>query len=126
MASSAIEAVFAPLLGKPAWHVKKGHGSFITMEFGEPNLKIREPLQPRENGSEVSERLSTTRKVTVRGEWHLWVYCCHWEIARGSVLEAYDESEDHVIISAASFIEGGELELFVMDSNGSNPHRLSD
>ena len=34
---------FAKLLGLPCWGVKRGWGSFLTLEFGEPHLEVVEP-----------------------------------------------------------------------------------
>jgi hypothetical protein len=33
------------ILGKPCWNVKRGHGSFLTLEFGQPHLVVWEPLR---------------------------------------------------------------------------------
>lgn len=35
-------AAFEPLIGLTSWSVKKGHGSFVTMEFGDPERLIIE------------------------------------------------------------------------------------
>jgi hypothetical protein len=39
-----IERVVRRLYGKPCWGVKPGFGSFLTLEFGKPNLEVREPV----------------------------------------------------------------------------------
>jgi hypothetical protein len=85
---NAIEAGFQPLYGLPCWNVKPGYGSFLTMEFGEPHLEIREPRQAsRDDASEQVCRLLARRLVTVHGQWHLWIYCCHWSVtAQGKVI----------------------------------------
>ncbi|RIJ76775.1 hypothetical protein D1871_10435 [Nakamurella silvestris] len=31
---------FAPMIGLPCWLVRRGHGSFVTLEFGSPQLTI--------------------------------------------------------------------------------------
>jgi hypothetical protein len=59
--------IFESLFGKPAWQVEPGHGSFLTMNFGDPYLDIAEPTK-RYN----------KRSIYVRGEWYLWLYCCDW------------------------------------------------
>jgi hypothetical protein len=65
---------FSPLIGKPAWQVKRGYGSFLTLEFGEPHLTIREPMP------DASSPVLHRRNVYIRGDWHLWIYCCNWRI----------------------------------------------
>ena len=49
---SIINDIFQPLYGKPCWQVKQGYGSFLTFEFGEPHLHIREPRQVSDQVSE--------------------------------------------------------------------------
>jgi hypothetical protein len=40
---SAVGDAFSKIYGLPAWQVRKGVGSFLTLEFGEPHLQIRAP-----------------------------------------------------------------------------------
>ncbi|PJI44395.1 MAG: hypothetical protein CTR53_01420 [Ferrovibrio sp.] len=43
-----LESVFRPLIGQLVWSVRKGHGTFLTMEFGAPHLDVvgrRKPMQ---------------------------------------------------------------------------------
>ena len=79
---AVIEATFQPIYGLPCWNAKAGYGSFLTMEFGEPHLVIREP-RSRPDSSPRLQRLLARRLVTVRGEWHLWIYCCEWQVESG-------------------------------------------
>ncbi len=92
---------FEPILGCPAWQVEKGHASFLTMEFGEPQLEIREPKSPK---------FRNRRLVTIRGEWHLWIYCCGWNIAQDGERLAHYEAEDETIREAAAQLDGQCLE----------------
>jgi hypothetical protein len=39
-----IKEAFATLLGMPAWCVRKGHASCLTLEFDEPHSVIRQPM----------------------------------------------------------------------------------
>jgi hypothetical protein len=65
--SQAITDLIRALIGKSPWGLRRGVGTFLTMEFGAP-----------ENDS--------SGKV-VHGEWHLWLYNCNWRIeARDTVL----------------------------------------
>ena len=56
------------------------HGSFVTLEFGEPHLEVREPRDAEPDTSPKLRELFARRNVTIRGEWHLWVYCSSWSI----------------------------------------------
>jgi hypothetical protein len=61
---------FDPVRGLPSWEVRRGHGSFLTLEFGAPSVEVgdvrtlRTPI--------AGERLPVpSRGAYVRGEWHL-------------------------------------------------------
>jgi hypothetical protein len=66
-----ISGIIQPALGLPAWDVKLGLGSFITMQFG----------------SAIADR-----KGIKRGEWYLWIYCCGWFLEEAH--EQFIGSED--------------------------------
>jgi len=51
------------LVGKIAWNVKNGEGSFITINFGE-NIKISNSFE--------------------RGEWYLWLYFSKWVLNKSN------------------------------------------
>lgn len=109
MDSTQFEQIWSAVYGRPAWLVKKGHGSFLTFEFGEPSLRIREPRPPLGNVSErVRERLSQ-RLVMVTGEWRLWIYCCHWSIAQSGRDLAHSESPDDQIAFSTQRLDGQKL-----------------
>jgi hypothetical protein len=76
-----IDTSFEPLYGVPCWNARVGHGSFLTFEFGQPYLEIREPTPPNPEHQPSVQRLLSRRQVHVHGEWHLWVYCCDWFVS---------------------------------------------
>lgn len=109
MDSTQFEQIWSAVYGRPAWLVKKGHGSFLTFEFGEPALRIREPRPPLDDVCErVRERLSQ-RQVTVYGAWRLWIYCCHWSIAQSGKELAHSESPDDEIVLSTQRLDGQKL-----------------
>lgn len=105
----SIVELFRPLIGLPCWNVKQGYGSFLTFEFGEPSLATREPRDIPHASSRVRE-VFARRLVTVHGQWHLWIYCCGWQIRlRGEGL-ADDESSDDKIAAACGALDGQALQ----------------
>ena len=96
-----VDAFVSPILGLAAWDVKQGHGSFLTFEFGQPKLKVVERRQSRDG------RLS--RGAFVQGEWHLWIYCCHWRVFQDGSQLAWSEDADEVIGRAAASLSGQKL-----------------
>lgn len=70
-----LEEVLATFVGQIAWLPTRSLGSFVTMESGAPYLITREPIS-RPN---VSVSLAR-RRVTVRGEQHLWIQADDWTL----------------------------------------------
>jgi hypothetical protein len=107
-----IGSVLAPLIGLPAWSVKKVHGSILTFEFGTPHLYIREPRPIAELSTPNSPmgRQLQRRLVVPHGDWHLCVDCCHWRCSGiDQSTDESDESTDAEIIAAAKFMDGQRL-----------------
>jgi hypothetical protein len=102
------EAAFAPLFGVPSWLVSKGHGSFITLEFGSPSLQIDEP---RRMPLHITGAPTTAlrRLAHVRGQWHLWIYCCDWSLLLHDVQLANNESDDITMNRALQVLNGQAL-----------------
>jgi hypothetical protein len=106
-----IEKVVGELYGEPCWNVKPGLGSFLTLEFGKPRLEFREPVITSKGASlRVREHLAR-RGVQIHGEWHLWIYCCNWEVSSGRK-RIGDSSTKQKVRLAAEFLNGQKLMRF--------------
>lgn len=103
------DRIWSAVYGHPAWSVRKGHGSFLTLEFGSPTLHIREPRTALPNASEKVRELAARRLVTVTGNWHLWIYCCSWSIELSGKEAAHSESPGDDITFAAERLDGQKL-----------------
>ena len=88
------------MLGLPAWNVQQGHGSFLTFEFGEPELKINERHAPEKG---------IRRTAWVQGQWHLWIYCCNWRVRQHGTQIAWSEDVNDVIGRATAKLNGQKL-----------------
>ena len=104
----AIKRAFAPLRELPCWGVTKGHGTFLTFEFGSPHLVVREPQEVPSGASSRVRRILTRRSVLPLGEWHLWIYCCEWRVWNQDRLVG-DWSTRRRIARAAAFLNGQRL-----------------
>jgi hypothetical protein len=94
-----------PALGNPCWLVKHGHGSFVTMEFGQPRVEISGPELMRVHIEGAPER-SPRRSAFVCGDWHLWIYCCRWMLTLNGIQLAEDESDDITMDRALGVLNG--------------------
>jgi hypothetical protein len=72
---------------------------------------VREPVAARKGVStKVREHLAH-RQVYARGEWHLWIYCCDWEVhCKGKRIG--DSSTRLRTRRAAAFLNGQKLIRF--------------
>jgi hypothetical protein len=106
------------IYGKPCWGVKNCVGSDITFEFGEPHLEIREPTAANPKSSKRVRDLFARRWVNVRGDWHLWIWMCSWEILQNGKRigsnRTLKENMDRVVYS----LNGQKLVHFSMDRRG--------
>lgn len=104
-----IQSAFAPLIGLPAWGAMKGHGSFVTLEFGDPHLSVSGPCVASPGASPKAQRVLAGRVVRPHGAWHLWIYCCHWRLIVKGEQTAWSEDPDAVLIKAVQEIDGQKL-----------------
>jgi hypothetical protein len=80
MSNKIIEKTFQQLYGKPCWGLDYSE-STLSMNIGEPSLRIREPFYKTSWESESYKLRAARRIVTVRGKWWLWIYCCYWRLS---------------------------------------------
>jgi hypothetical protein len=104
-----VHDAFTDLLGLRSWSVTQGHGSFLTFEFGDPELRIHEPrMSTHFIGS--NEKLEVvTRTAFVCGSWHLWIYCCNWELTFHDRQLVHCESDSARIRRALGILNGQAL-----------------
>jgi hypothetical protein len=112
---------FAPLKDQPCWNVMQGHGSFLTMEFGEPALSIRE--YKRTVGKPLPGEHPTIAKRTafVKGQWHLYIYRCHWNISLADGARVTSDSPREDVEKLLALLSGQKLsKVTVSTRNGSS------
>ena len=105
---------FADIVGKNVWQVNRGIGSFLTMEFGLPRLEIREPKPKNELRSEVSKKILTRRRITVLGEWHLWLQCTSWSMTFEDDPGVNGDSSPADIDNGIRSLDGQKLEMIAL------------
>lgn len=88
-----IHAKLQGVIGKKAWGVEHGIGTFVTMEFGQP----MPPEYP--NGKS-------------HGEWHLWVYGGAWRLEKGEQVVVASEDDQTKIETEVQCLEGCVLQSF--------------
>ncbi len=112
MPQNAAEQIFHCLYGQPCWNARSGHGGFMTMEFGKPSLQISEPRLPTVPVAPGEAGSRARRIVTVRGQWHLWIHSCAWQVFTGQKRVGHSNlrgSSKLPIERAARELDGQEL-----------------
>ena len=85
------ENVLLPLIGQLAWLVQRGHGSFLTIEFGSPHLVVREPIAAPPDREPLARKMLARRRVFITGDWHFWVEHSDWQLSvRGDTVASED------------------------------------
>jgi hypothetical protein len=110
-----LRRAFTPVIGLPAWNVRKGHGSFLTLELGPPHLVVREPIVTSPGADEAVRAALRRRRVHPRGAWHLWIYCCQWRALANGTEVAWSEASDDQIDAAAAELDGQVLTAVTAD-----------
>jgi hypothetical protein len=103
-----IERAFAKLRGEACWDVYSGTGTFLTLQFGEPHLVIREPAVPPKDASARTRRVLQQRRVYAQGDWHPWITYCDWTVRVGGRVVG-DSSSYRRKHSAARALNGQKL-----------------
>ena len=109
-----ITTAYTPLIGLPCWGVERGQGSILSIQFGSPHLIVREPYVST-SPSDKLQKLASRRRVKPVGEWHLFVFCCHWSVTIAGELLADDERTDEEIEAAAHALDGQKLTAVTLD-----------
>lgn len=79
MALGIVERVFRGVYTKPCWGATQGYGSMLMIEFGEPHLRIREPMESQSTSKRVRAHFAR-RGVYVWGDWRLTIFGSDWTL----------------------------------------------
>ena len=104
-----LTAVFFPIIGQLVWSPQAGFGTFLTLEFGEPHIVIREPISPSQETSPNVQRILTRRRVSIVGQWHLWLQHCQWEITTRNNQISSTQLHERAVASCLEELSGQRL-----------------
>jgi hypothetical protein len=92
---SSPQDVVSGVVGEICWRAERGHGSFLTFDFG--------------------GRLPGPRRD--RGEWHLWVYFGDWKLRDEAVVLATHDDDYALIDRAVARFAGKRLQDVAVSSD---------
>ncbi len=108
MNMKAIDKSFKQLYGKPCWGLHYERLLNLSINFGKPSLRVREPFKTGSKSKAVKQ-LAARRSVTVRGEWWLWIYCCYWQLTLDGLELATGSSSSRRMERAMAKLGGQKL-----------------
>jgi len=111
------EKAFSRLYGKPCWGIETDLG--LSFEFGQPHLQIREPREASWRMSRKVRVHLARRHVLVKGDWHLIIWLCDWEVFQKRRRLGSNRSRSGLDRAVRS-LEGQKLARFSMDARGND------
>jgi hypothetical protein len=96
------------LSGQLCWGVKWDSQLNMSMSFGDPHLKVREPYSSKSRSLHLRE-LAAYRQVTVSGRWWLWIFCAHWKLTVSDSLTATASSSARMKMMVMARLDGQKL-----------------
>src|SRR5439155_24926976 len=85
------------------------YSSMLMLEFGDPNLRIREPREVSSSTSAKVRKLFSLRSVRVWGDWRLTIFGCTWELNPDGRAIADSGSSRARIRKALAILDGQAL-----------------
>jgi hypothetical protein len=100
---SIVRSYFRPIFGQPSWHGSAEFGSWLTINFGDPHLVVREAVP------DAKARALQRRVAVVEGAHRLWVEMGAWKLHIGKRQFAHSEQSRRQLQRAAATLEGQKL-----------------
>jgi len=96
------------LRGQICWGITWDSQLNMSMSFGKPHLRIREPHATKSRSRHV-QQLASHRIVTVKGAWWLWIFCAYWKLTASESLMVTNSSSLRQKQRAMAHLDGQKL-----------------
>ncbi len=103
-----IEAITKELRGQVCWGVNWAPNLNLSMSFGEPHLRIREPHVTKSK-AQIVQQWASCRMVTVKGRWWLWICSAYWKLTFSDSLVATSSASLRQKTMAMARLHGQKL-----------------
>lgn len=103
-----VQSLFRPLQGQYVWGIRRNIGSYLSLEFGEPHRRVREPKASASPSERVS-RLMARRRVHIIGDWTLGIWDTHWEITTSNATATSFDTDAAQVDEALQELDGQAL-----------------
>jgi hypothetical protein len=112
-----VERHLRKVIGQPCWGASYDPQLNLSINFGRPRLKFREPVESRSRSLKIRQ-IFAKRHVTVRGRWWFWIWCAYWRLELPKRLGngVTGASSRRAIRRALKALEGQRLTSVTVDS----------
>ena len=100
---------FRALTALPCWGVDWDPPVNLSLNFGKPRLKIREPIRDRPGRSPALRLAYSHRQIVVRGQWWLWLFWSRWTLSIRGLEPVRSTSSRRRIQPALRLLDGQRL-----------------
>jgi hypothetical protein len=105
--SQQVSDVLRDVCGQLCWGVEWDSQLNLSMSFGDPHLRIREPVRNEQPDAPVG--LLAYRMVKSRGRWWLWIFCAYWKLTLPDIAPVTGATPEHRIRRALARLNGQRL-----------------
>jgi len=102
------------LRGQLCWGVMWDAQLNMSMSFGKPQLRVREPYVTKTKSERIQD-MASCRHVTVKGAWWLWIFCAYWTIKTKDNMRATSSSSFRQKQNAMARLNGQKLKDIKVD-----------
>lgn len=96
---------FSEIIGKPCWGRHYDSQTGLHLNFGNPQLEIREPYKSNSKDVVLRER-AQYRSITVKGTSWLWIFCSFWKLTLKDAMTVRSSFSYRMIQIATARLDG--------------------
>ena len=111
-----IQENFAEIIGKPCWGLVYDRQTNLSLNFGNPFLKIEEPFKSKSKLSDIRAHFAS-RRVFVKSEYFLRIYVARWKIIHKQKTLATNRSSFLAITKAIGNLKRQILEKVIVNKD---------
>jgi hypothetical protein len=104
-----VDELLQLLVGHLVWSVRKGVGTGLSMQFGEPHRVVRGPGRASEDASPVVRKILNRRLITIKGDLTLSILDAKWSIFTRDKVVNWESSEELVNDMLLYHLDGQKL-----------------
>jgi hypothetical protein len=111
-----IQSNFSEIMDKPCWGLKYDRQTNLSLNFGNPFLRIEEPFEAKSESPDIREHFAS-RRIFVNSDYFLLIYIARWKIIHEQTTLATNRSSFLGITKAIGKLKGQILKKVTVNKN---------